>query len=93
MIRNDVNAAPIFSQHLPMQVMERQPDRMMLAAAFDDIHLNPDFSPGHGLRGAVASTGKERCAARCGTSGKQRDAPCRRHSTARRVAPSRAPAL
>ncbi len=40
MIRNDVNAAPIFSQHLPMQVMERQPGRMVLAAAFDDIHLN-----------------------------------------------------
>ena len=40
MIRNDVNAAPIFSQHLPMQVMERGPGRLVLAAAFDEIHLN-----------------------------------------------------
>jgi uncharacterized protein (TIGR00369 family) len=40
LIRNDVNAAPIFSQHLPMQVMERGPGRLVLAAAFDEIHLN-----------------------------------------------------
>ena len=32
-------------------------------------------SPGHGLRGAVAPTGQERRAARCGASGKRLDAP------------------
>ena len=53
---------------------------------------SPHFSPGHGLRGAVRPTGKESRAARCGTSGKRLDAPCRPDSAARRVAPRRAPA-
>ena len=47
---------------------------------------------GHGLRGAVRPTGKERRAARCGASGKRLDAPCRPDSAALRVAPRRPPA-
>ena len=56
---------------------------------------------GHGLRGAVRPTGKERRAARrastragarCGTSGKRLDAHCRPDSVALRVAPRRPPA-
>ena len=47
---------------------------------------------GHGLRGAVRPTGKERRAARCGASGKRIDAACRPESVALRVAPRRPPA-
>ena len=55
----------------------------------------------HGLRGAVGPPGKERreahraltrVGARCGTSGKRLDAPCRPDSAALRVAPRRPPA-
>ena len=47
---------------------------------------------GHGLRGALRPTGQERCAARCGASGKRCDAHCRPESAALRVAPRRPPA-
>ena len=47
---------------------------------------------GHGLRGALRPTGQERCAARCGTSGKRCDAHCRPESAALRVASRRPPA-
>ncbi len=73
----------------PGRVWNRIPDDVRQ----EIIRVSPRFSPGHGLRGAVASTGDESCAPRCGTSGKQLDVPCRRHSAARRVAPRRAPAL
>ncbi len=46
----------------------------------------------HDLRGAVGPAGQESRAARCGTSGKRLDAPCRPDSAALRVATGRPPA-
>ena len=56
------------------------------------VNLTRNSHQCHGLRGAVRPTGQERRAARCGASGKRRDARCQPDSVALRVAPRRPPA-
>lgn len=39
-VQNDVRGAPIFAEHLPLRVIERQDGLMLLEAEFTSQHLN-----------------------------------------------------
>ncbi len=39
-MRNDVRGAPLFAEHMPIQVLERGPDRVVLETTFSTPHLN-----------------------------------------------------
>ncbi len=66
MIRNDIKAAPIFSQHLPMQVVENKNGRYVLATAFDEIHLNAAGVVHGGMLASFLDCGLAGAAARAG---------------------------
>lgn len=39
-MRNDIRGAPIFAAHMPTQVIERGPERVVLETEFTATHLN-----------------------------------------------------
>ncbi|MCZ6875639.1 MAG: PaaI family thioesterase [bacterium] len=39
-MRNDIRGAPLFAEHMPTQVVERGPDRVVLETEFTPPHLN-----------------------------------------------------
>ena len=39
-MRNDMRGAPLFAEHMPIQVVERGPDSVVLETEFTPLHLN-----------------------------------------------------
>ena len=39
-MRNDIRGAPLFAEHMPIHVVERGPDSLVLETEFTPLHLN-----------------------------------------------------
>lgn len=56
-IRNEIRATPIFSDHLPIRVLEKQDGRYVLETEFTDYHLNAAGSVHGGMLSAFLDCG------------------------------------
>lgn len=56
-IRNEIRATPIFSDHMPIRVLEKQNGRYVLETEFTDYHLNAAGSVHGGMLSAFLDCG------------------------------------
>ncbi|PJK30451.1 PaaI family thioesterase [Minwuia thermotolerans] len=57
MIRNEIRATPIFSDHMPIRVVEKANGRYVLETEFSDYHLNAAGSVHGGMLSAFLDCG------------------------------------
>ncbi|WP_416898071.1 MAG: PaaI family thioesterase [Minwuia sp.] len=57
MIRNEIKATPIFSDHMPIRVLEKKAGRYVLETEFTDYHLNAAGSVHGGMLAAFLDCG------------------------------------